>query len=352
MACRKCASDWKTATGRDCQRCPHCDKVQRHIARKAGRWIEVSETVACKNCGKEFTNLGANVGKKTCCSGECSDVCRKAWRATYVADYKRGQRRGTQATRNLPKPTCKRCGLSFKRKHGGNNSNLYCSKKCFFEARTAGDHNWDRTSQRKAQWHRGGPYASAPSVRLLRLASAGHNAVIKASQALYALAAKELNRPSCQQCGTACKNGASRFCSYRCNKVWRGVRKCHCGASVHNASAFGRAPLCVDCKRTTMRAWRRIAKDTRKRVRRGGGHWNPEVKAHKVFERDKWVCYMCKVECEKVYDPMNPLSATMDHVYPVAHGGDHDWHNVRTACAACNSKKGAKRKGQLRLRLK
>ena len=355
MGCRKCGSDWKTATGRDCQRCPHCDKLQRHLARKAGRWVEATEQAICKTCGKEFTNVGANVGKAKCCSLECKNACRKSWRAAYMAEYKkeykRGRLKGTQASGRRPMPTCKRCGQQFKRKHGGNNANLYCNTKCFFEARNAGDHAWDTSNQRKAVWHRFGPYASAPSAVLMRLITAGHAAIEWAGNGMCRLSEKEFARPTCEQCGCPCKDGASRFCSYACTKAWRGERQCKCGAIVANCTAFGLGPSCVACKRNTVRAWKRLyGKDTRKRVRKGGGYWNPQVKAMSVFKRDKWICYLCKARCEKVYDPLNPLSATLDHVWPVSRGGDHDWPNVRTACAGCNAKKGNRVNGQRLLR--
>lgn len=352
MACRKCGSDWKTATGRDCRSCPHCNKLQRHIARKAGRWLEKTEQASCTNCGKQFTNVGANVGKNKCCSQKCSDASRKTWRKAYNADYKSGRRRGTQSCRRLPKPTCKRCGLSFKRKYGGNDANLYCSKKCFFEARNAGDHAWDTTSQRKAFWHHHGPYASAPSAKLVRLIAAGHRSVINASNALASLAAKELGRPSCHVCGVPCKDGASRFCSYQCNKAWRGERACKCGAVVPLATAFGRAPHCRDCKRESKRLQKRMYGSYRKRCKTYGGFFNPIVKPRDVFVRDNWRCHICGKKTRKVFSHQDGMSATVDHhPVPLSKGGDHDWGNVRCACKRCNELKGNKWDGQLRMRM-
>lgn len=352
MACRKCGSDWKTATGRDCQSCPYCSKLQRHNARKAGRWVEATEQAVCENCGKEFTNVGANVGKAKCCSRQCSDACRKAWRKAYAADYRRGLRRNTQASNRLPAPACRRCGKSFKRRYAGNDANLYCCKKCFFEARNAGEHEWDKTNQIKANWHKRGPYSSAPSVMAMRHIAKCWKRIFKCHNLLPKMMAFAASQAKCEVCGSPCDDRASRFCSYKCNKEWRGDRQCRCGAIVHGRAAFGPPPACKECRRKARREWRRISNSTRKRVRRGGGYFNPAVTALKVFERDNWICYICKAECEKIYDPMNPLSATVDHVYPVVAGGDHDWHNVRTACSACNAKKGDRIKGQRLLRFR
>lgn len=352
MACRKCGSDWKTLRGRDCSRCPHCDKVQRCVERKRGRWVDQESTKPCKQCGKVFTSkvFSGPAFTQSYCSAECRCRGRSEWRREWYVAYRQGLRKQKQRRKHAHRPTCRECGQQFKRQQGSNSSNIYCSKACFFAARASGKQTWDRTNSKKAYWHVEGPYAGAPSAKLMALVSKAHAAIEWAGDALGRLAHKELARPTCQECGCPCNDGATRFCSYKCNKAWRGVRQCRCGTDVKNAAAFGPSPLCAACKRESLREWRRIARDTRKRVRRGGGHWNPEVKSLAVFKRDKWVCYLCKQKCHKVYDSHDPLSATVDHVYPVARGGDHDWHNVRTACALCNSKKGDSIKGQRLLR--
>lgn len=352
MACRKCGSDWVTPRGRDCSRCPHCNKVQRCVERKRGRWQDQETQMPCKHCGVVFAaTLYANANtSRAYCSPTCRRQAKAKWRRQWIVAYKQGVRKQQQRKPNGPRPTCLECGKQFNRQQGSNSSNRYCSKTCFFAARASGRQSWDKTNMRKAYWHVGGPYAGAPSVKLMAMIAKAHAAVEWAGNALGKLARKELARPTCQHCGCPCKDGATRFCSYACNKAWRGVRQCRCGVKIENATAFGRSPLCRECKRRSLREWRRIAKDTRKRLRRGGGYWNSKVKALAVFKRDKWTCYLCKQKCHKAYDPRDPLSATVDHVYPVAHGGDHDWHNVKTACALCNARKSDTIKGQRRLR--
>lgn len=352
MACRKCGSDWKTATGRDCQRCPHCDKAQRHLARKAGRWVEVTEQANCKNCGKQFTNVGANVGKAKCCSPECADACQKAWRKAYSAEYSSGRRRGTQASRRLPKPTCKRCGQSFRRKYGGNDANLYCSKRCFYDARNAGDHEWDRTNQLKATWHKMGPYSSAPSVMALRQIAKGWSQIFKCQNLLPKMMALAASQRRCEVCGNPCNHRNSRFCSYACKWEWRGDRECKCGQIVPDSTACSK-PYCDVCKRESRRRQKRMYGDYRKRCRTYGGHFNAAVHPKAVFVRDKWRCHICGTKTSKVFRLDDPLSATVDHhPVPLSKGGDHDWHNVRCACFKCNTLKGNKWDRQRRLALR
>jgi 5-methylcytosine-specific restriction endonuclease McrA len=49
-----------------------------------------------------------------------------------------------------------------------------------------------------------------------------------------------------------------------------------------------------------------------------------------VFRRDGHVCYRC-----------GRWAGTIDHVIPLALGGDHSLSNLRPACQRCNSSTGA-----------
>lgn len=361
MACRKCGSDWKTATGRDCQSCPHCNKIQRHKARKAGRWVEVTEQATCKNCGKQFTNVGANVGKAKCCSPECAEACKKAWSKAYSADYNSGLRRGTQASKRLPAPICKRCGQLFKRKYSGSDANLYCSKRCFYDARNAGDHEWDRTNQLKATWHKLGPYSSAPSVMAIRHIAKCWKHIFKCQNLLPKMMALAASRPKCEVCGGLCKQMASRFCSHQCLTAWRGVRKCEtCGIDVPDSTAYSRA-RCAACrhsllKETRRRHRRKYGKNHRQRAKLHGVKYTPIV-VRAIYERDGWRCQMCKRQCKrhflvsKLDRRPHPRSPTLDHIVPLSLGGNHNPSNVQLACFECNTRKAAKACGQLRLAL-
>lgn len=59
-----------------------------------------------------------------------------------------------------------------------------------------------------------------------------------------------------------------------------------------------------------------------------------------VFERDNWTCYLCGLPVDAEADCYQLNSATVDHVVPLAQGGNHTMLNCRLACLACNSTKG------------
>lgn len=69
-----------------------------------------------------------------------------------------------------------------------------------------------------------------------------------------------------------------------------------------------------------------------------------------VFERDKWRCHICGIKTPKrlrgTYEDNAP---ELDHVVPLAAGGEHSRHNTACACRKCNIEKADRPLGQLRL---
>lgn len=54
-----------------------------------------------------------------------------------------------------------------------------------------------------------------------------------------------------------------------------------------------------------------------------------------VFYRDLGLCAYCGAQ-------LSERTFTVDHVFPVAHGGTDDFDNLTVACRPCNSRKGAR----------
>lgn len=110
---------------------------------------------------------------------------------------------------------------------------------------------------------------------------------------------------------------------------------CTCGTtyvSYTNREDDYRTPRCSDCTRAMWRG------GDRKRARHYGVRYEP-INRREVFTTDGWACQICGVETTSEYG--HPHSATLDHIIPVSRGGHHTRDNVQTACAACNSAKGA-----------
>jgi hypothetical protein len=69
-----------------------------------------------------------------------------------------------------------------------------------------------------------------------------------------------------------------------------------------------------------------------------------------VCERDGWRCQLCGVSTPRRLRGTHFDNAPeMDHIIPLALGGSHTYTNVQCACRRCNSIKGARPLGQLRL---
>lgn len=58
-----------------------------------------------------------------------------------------------------------------------------------------------------------------------------------------------------------------------------------------------------------------------------------------VWGRDEGHCRV-KLVCGGVFVPFEEMH--LDHIVPVAKGGEHAYNNVQTACGPCNLKKGAR----------
>ena len=60
-------------------------------------------------------------------------------------------------------------------------------------------------------------------------------------------------------------------------------------------------------------------------------HIPPEVRKY-VFERDKYQCKCCGKTNRETH-------LTIDHIIPLARGGQNDISNLQTLCRTCNQRK-------------
>lgn len=63
---------------------------------------------------------------------------------------------------------------------------------------------------------------------------------------------------------------------------------------------------------------------------------------HEIFERDGWICQLCDTPVVRDAEWPNPLMPSIDHVVPLARGGEHSRTNTQTSHLGCNVRKGAK----------
>jgi len=58
-----------------------------------------------------------------------------------------------------------------------------------------------------------------------------------------------------------------------------------------------------------------------------------------VGERDSWRCGVCRRKISRVLVYPHPRSASLDHVIPLSHGGEHSYVNTRITHLECNTRR-------------
>jgi len=114
---------------------------------------------------------------------------------------------------------------------------------------------------------------------------------------------------------------------------------CVCGELLVARQRTKHALHCDGCVTEAQRAVRKADQDRRKARQRGAFKTAP-VYRRKVFERDKWRCHICGDRIDKSLRAPDRGSATLDHIVPLAFGGEHTMHNIKAAHYGCNSSRG------------
>jgi hypothetical protein len=331
MACKKCGSDWVTATGKDCKTCPHCSKRQRHEARAQGRWSEPTLHKTCVECDSGFTAVGLQEiqSRVLCHNPQCKKSRRKKLKDA-------GNARRAAGVFILPKkPKAKRCCKFSKcgKELTKREQKDYCGRVCYFAAIDAGEQQF--RGRVRDEWSGLVDWA-------------------------YEWEAQRPEWMECEACGknTERQNSMQRVCSDAC--LYRLEKPLHeecldCGSPLNADTRYVRR--CEPCRKKRVR-WlmKQAGKTPKKRCKRHGVPCDSSVKSKEVFERDNYMCQLCRRKCLQKFtvidDTPHPLSPTVDHILAISLGiKGHTWDNVQCACWECNVAKGASALGQLRLAL-
>lgn len=122
------------------------------------------------------------------------------------------------------------------------------------------------------------------------------------------------------------------------------ARSCpDCGVAHH----YGGGARCAECALQYRMSLRSESQARRLEVENRGDrdiHWRP------LGERDGWTCHLCRKSVKCVGGTAHePFGATVDHLIPIAAGGEHVWSNVALAHRRCNISRGVGGVSQLRL---
>lgn len=277
---------------------PHCIGGGSQAAR-AGR-----NTKPCLVCGEEFKPRRPG---NDYCSRECVNARRR-----QEAEAKRQRQ-------------CECCGATFVMRNPGGKARAgmaregqYCSVACRWEhVRAKARDDRPRKPVKNCTWC-GGEHTSRGSYcsDVCR-----NGAEAEAQRAAYwaAVYAAAVGKPPC-----------------RCRE---------CGVTFSWFASAGKRYCSRECAR---RAGRRVRRSIERARLRGARV--EAVDPNKVFERDGWRCCLCGRKTLKgKRGTQHPRAPELDHIVPLAQGGEHSYRNTQCACRSCNAAKSDGAGGQLRL---
>jgi 5-methylcytosine-specific restriction endonuclease McrA len=145
-------------------------------------------------------------------------------------------------------------------------------------------------------------------------------------------------------CSAACASKGRRLASIQADTRVKICRVCRKEHRKKIGVSFGK--YCSDACR---RAFRRTAGAYKNAMARSlSGEMKTElVDPEIVFRIQRYKCQRCGIECDRS-GQHRMRAPTLDHIKPIARGGEHTWDNVQTLCMLCNNKKHARLEAILR----
>lgn len=241
----------------------------------------------CKHCGKAF-KLARD--RKIFCSADC----RNAARARALC-------------------TCKYCGKQYKPKSVDRTT--FCSRACHFGHKTA----------------------NASGAHVARYCAVHFGACVVCGIGFASRLPKTVCSRVCELRRGRARNVTAAIALH---KQAAAVISCdECRAQFCPMYGSKHASLCSPCRDLRKRAQKRTGRIARRAMERAA-HVE-SVDPFKVFERDGWACRLCGTPTPRLkrgtYDDDAP---ELDHVIPLAKGGEHTYANTQCACRKCNGLKG------------
>lgn len=295
----------------------------------------------CKQCGSEFET---SISHKKFCDKKC-------YKKYHYHLHKRRIASGEKELMHGPF-TCKQCNTDYMAK--AKDRNQFCSRECAFAFRR--DVGFTHICDECGGEHNNG------SGRI-----EGFRKLCDNCKPVYR---KKVYIRRCKSCGGrfGTRTITVQFCSGKCAslnyaklKHIRTARSCQCkqcGALFSRLYGNKMRAFCsVECRaaystgtnKFNIRAQRKIIEFYGKFAWRS--HYM-RLNRLSILKRDKWTCYICQRELNKEYvKPYHEANATVDHVVPLAFGGEHLMNNVKACCAECNARKSDSISGAVQLPL-
>ncbi len=283
-------------------------------------------TKVCVYCGKEFEPKSKN---QRCCSIECGSLQSATHRQKKII-------------------TCLYCGKEFEAR---SDSKGFCSRAC--------GRKWASTRVNQCA------YCGKEFTGKGNYCSNECREKAKVKHKTCSVCGKEFTTTGRQSiCSDECRKQLARdeqrqrYLAEREEKIKKRkdefvpqrvvCKECGCEFETEFNGSRGQARTVFCSNECARRNQKRKGKAVRRARKKGLGYecFDPLD----VFKRDKWTCQMCGVKTPKKYrGTCDDRAPELDHIIPLALGGEHSMRNTQCLCRKCNGAKGATAQGQLRI---
>lgn len=127
-------------------------------------------------------------------------------------------------------------------------------------------------------------------------------------------------------------------------------RECaDCGLLFYSSTAKKRCQECGEKARAISKRKDNARREVKRRAKLSAAMVDKDINLVDLFKKSNGVCYLCGKPCD-IEDRREAngtiicgdMYPSIDHVIPLARGGQHSWNNVRLAHRICNSLKSDK----------
>ena len=253
-----------------------------------------------------------------------------------------GVRRHANGRPLVPMAACKGCGRTFRPKRS--RAATYCSRECAFKA-GATAHWKSHPNQQVTPQHKA---ITRIGRRIRRLQKRYKNVIRTCGMCREHLGWATIGTTGacgkvvyCQKCRPKLQTLGVGYTGFR-------TRICMvCQKPRENRNRTDSGKRCDACEVKCKRERKRHGKH--KRRARMAGKPADVITLLELIERDAGVCALCGKRVRPDWNHLHNLYPSIEHIIPIARGGSHTWDNVQLAHRVCNSRKGTKHGGQLRL---
>lgn len=333
--CRVCFDVFKQnlGSGRRRKVCFHCSPSWKpaKTCLSCGIFLKVGEhghKFCSPKCRLAY-NHPKRSGQCECC-GMALGPYRKRWCSECAKAQKRKAQKNKKRWRVKWQVSCQNCGSQFR--PIDKTKSKYCSHACAFEGL--------RKSRKRAREQR----EAAQQATALPPHTKVYLHCCKICEKHFYGKAKRKS-----VCSDVCAKALASFKAKQNNKLLKVVTPTACKecGSVFRAEYGDKRKLY--CSRPCAEKVIRRSKRSKERARLKAARVET-VDPFQVFNRDGWRCQIChKPTPRKLRGTISPNAPELDHIVPLAQGGEHSYGNTQCACRKCNASKSDRVYGQLNL---